>query len=159
MELVIRVLRFGERPNRPIVPSGVGGVMKSRDSGLKIKRFEVSEKARKIGDLELMIRDFEQMASDLDRQIMAEEERTGVKDQAHFAYSTFAKSAVVRKDKLAASVDGLRAQLADARTAHETAVSELRALESTADPREDRNQGRLAKQDKAPAANTTRLLI
>jgi flagellar protein FliJ len=133
--------------------------MKSRDSNLKIKRFEVSEKARKVADLESMIRDFEGMVADLDRQISTEEERTGVKDQAHFAYSTFAKSAAVRKDKLVASVDGLRAQLGDAQKAHETAVAELRAVESVGDPRDDRGQGRIAKQDKAPPAVATRPLI
>lgn len=133
--------------------------MKSRDSNLKIKRFEVSEKARKVADLEAMIRDFERMASDLDRQILAEEERTGVKDQSHFAYSTFAKSAGVRKDKLVASVDGLKSQLETAQKSHEAVIAELRAVEAAADPRDDRNQGRLAKQDKAPPNSSSRPLI
>ena len=68
--------------------------MKARESALRLKRFEADEMARKVADLEHMIREFEGMASDLDRQIRAEEERTGVKDPAHFAYSTFAKSAI-----------------------------------------------------------------
>lgn len=85
--------------------------MKSREAALRLKRFEADEKARKVADLEMMIREFEQMASDLDRQIRAEEDRTGVRDVAHFAYSTFAKSAATRRDNLLASARELREKL------------------------------------------------
>lgn len=85
--------------------------MKSRDATLRLKRFAVDEKARKVSDLDMMIREFEQMASDLERQIKAEEERTGIKDRAHFAYSTFAKSAATRRDNLLASANELRLKL------------------------------------------------
>ena len=51
--------------------------MKARESALRLKRFEADEKARKVADLEHMIREFENMAADLDRQIKAEEDRTG----------------------------------------------------------------------------------
>src|SRR5665648_590402 len=64
--------------------------MKARESALRLKRFAADEKQRKVADLEHMIREFDGMASDLDRQIKAEEDRTGVRDPAHFAYSTFA---------------------------------------------------------------------
>ena len=72
--------------------------MKSRDSALRAKRFEVAEKARKAEDLQSMTRDFEIMAVDLERQIHAEDERTGVKDANHFSYSTFAKAAALRRE-------------------------------------------------------------
>lgn len=85
--------------------------MKARETALKLKRFELDEKARKVADLEQMIREFEGIASDLDRQILAEEERTGVKDPKHFAYSTFAKSAGQRRDNLRASTAELRGKL------------------------------------------------
>ena len=61
--------------------------MKARETALRLKRFELDEKARKVADLEQMIREFEAIASDLDRQISAEEDRTGIKDTKHFAYS------------------------------------------------------------------------
>ena len=71
--------------------------MKPRDSALRLKRFEATEKARKVASIETMISDFEHVAVDLARQIAAEEERTGIKDLAHFAYSTFAKAASLRR--------------------------------------------------------------
>ncbi|MGE0628042.1 MAG: flagellar export protein FliJ [Hyphomicrobiaceae bacterium] len=85
--------------------------MKSRDATQRLKLFDAQEKARKADGLEQMMRDFEQMAVDLERQIQAEEDRTGIKDRSHFAYSTFAKAAIQRREKLMASIDGLRAQL------------------------------------------------
>ena len=86
-------------------------VMKAREEALRIKRFEADENAKKVANLEFMIADFQAMATDLDRQILAEEERTGVKDSAHFAYSTFAKSATHRRNNLRASTVELRAKL------------------------------------------------
>jgi len=82
--------------------------MKARETTLKLKRFDADEKARKVRDLEQMIREFENMAIDLERQIRAEEERTGVRDAGHFAYSTFAKSASQRRSNLLTSIESLR---------------------------------------------------
>lgn len=103
--------------------------MKPRNSLLRLKRFEAEEKARKVADIESMIREFETMASDLDRQIVSEEERTGVKDPAHFAYSTFAKASAQRRDKLKISVDDLRAKLDSAVMERDAAIDSLHKLE------------------------------
>ncbi len=110
--------------------------MKARESALKLKRFEADEKGRKVADLEQMIREFETMASDLERQIQAEEERTGVKDQSHFAYSTFAKSAAQRRNNLVASTAELLQRLEAARREHEEALAQL-ARFAAADVRHD----------------------
>jgi flagellar protein FliJ len=110
--------------------------MKPRDSALRAKRFEAAEKARKVSSLEAMIRDFETMALELSRQIGAEEERTGVKDASHFAYSTFAKAAAQRRANLLNSVSELKVQLETARRDHEESTSELTKLE----PADDRDR-------------------
>jgi hypothetical protein len=104
--------------------------MKARDTMLRTKRFDVDERARKVADIESMIRDLETMSADLSRQIAAEEERSGVKDPSHFSYSTFAKAAAQRRENLNNSSDKLRIQLDDARRAHEEALSELQKLEA-----------------------------
>jgi flagellar FliJ protein len=110
--------------------------MKVRDSALRAKRFEASEKGRKVVSLEAMIREFETMISDLSRQISVEEERTGVRDASHFAYSTFAKSAAQRRSNLATSLGDLKAKLDMARRDYEDAAAELSKLE----PAEDRDR-------------------
>jgi len=111
-------------------------VMKPRDSALRAKRFEAAEKARKVASLESMIREFEVMVSDLSRQISVEEERTGVRDASHFAYSTFAKSVAQRRANLVTSLTDLKAKFDAARRDHEDAASELSKLE----PAEDRDR-------------------
>lgn len=85
--------------------------MKARETALRLKRFELDEKARKVADLEHMIHEFETIATDLGRQIKAEEDRSGIKDPSHFAYSTFAKSAAQRRENLQSSIAGLRTKL------------------------------------------------
>jgi hypothetical protein len=99
--------------------------MKARESALRLKQFEADEKARKVADLEHMIREFENMAADLGRQIKAEEDRTGIKDPAHFAYSTFAKSASQRRDNLRTSADGLKAKLEAAQRERDEALEQV----------------------------------
>lgn len=109
--------------------------MKPRESVLRLKRFEADEKARKVADLQAMIREFEQMASDLERQISSEESRTGIKDMRHFAYSTFAKAAAQRRDNLKTSVDDLKLKLDMALGELNLARDNLMKAESS-DPRE-----------------------
>lgn len=99
--------------------------MKPRETALRLKRFEADEKSRKVADLELMIREFETIANDLDRQIQAEEERTGIKDPAHFSYSTFAKSASIRRENLRASADELKVKLEAAVKERDDAADQL----------------------------------
>ena len=99
--------------------------MKARESALRAKRFEADEKSRKVSDLEQMIREFERMAYDLECQVKAEEERTGVKDQQHFAYSTFARSAEQRRQNLLASVGELQEKLDAAVAERDSVVAEL----------------------------------
>jgi multidrug resistance efflux pump len=108
--------------------------MKSRDSALKLKRFEADEKRRKVADIEAMIHEFEQMAVDLERQITSEEERTGIRNEAHFAYSTFARAAAQRRDNLRASVADLREKLEHAVAVRDEALAELEVA-ATADER------------------------
>ena len=124
--------------------------MKPRDTTVRLKRFEASEKARKVASIETMIPDFEHMVLDLSRQITAEEERTGIKDAGHFAYSTFAKAAGLRRSNLQTSIVDLRMKLDAARREHEDAAMELRKLEPAIESRDADRMAR--KPDGASAA-------
>jgi flagellar protein FliJ len=104
--------------------------MKPRESALRLKRFEAAERSRKVADLEMTIRTFEQLVTDLDRQIASEEDRTGIKDIGHFAYSTFAKAAVQRRDNLKTSIVDLRAQYEAAVLARDAAADTLAKAEA-----------------------------
>ena len=79
--------------------------MKSREGLIRLKRFHVEEKRRQVAQIETMIAEFERMAKELDDQIVAEQERSGIRDAGHFAYPTFAKAAMQRRDNLLASAE------------------------------------------------------
>lgn len=99
--------------------------MKSRDSAVRMMRFQVEERRRQAGQIETMIEEFGRMISDLDLEIAAEHRRTGIDDEKHFAYSTFARAAKQRRANLDASVAELNGQLDTAKAALDLAVAEL----------------------------------
>ncbi len=99
--------------------------MAKRDNLVRLTRFKVGEKRRQLEQLQMMMREFERMAAELDVQIGSEEKKAGITDVAHFAYPTFAKAARTRRDNLTNSVGELRMQLNAARIALEEAESEL----------------------------------
>ena len=103
--------------------------MKSRDTLIRLKKFQVDERRRKVAQIETMIAEFERMATDLDREIKSEQERAGIHDPAHFAYPTYAKAAMQRKENLKRSADELKVQLDDAKAALGEAFEELKKVE------------------------------
>ena len=103
--------------------------MKSRDTLIRLKKFQVDERRRKVAQIEGMIAEFERMAGDLDREIKTEQERAGISDPAHFAYPTYAKAAMQRKENLKRSADELKVQLDDAKAALGEAFEELKKVE------------------------------
>ena len=104
--------------------------MKSRsDSLIRLKKFQVDEKRRQVAQIETMIADFERMAAELDQQIELEHQRTGISDVHHFAYSTFAKAAMTRRENLLASANEMRGKLEPAQDALAESVEELKKVE------------------------------
>ena len=103
--------------------------MKSRDTLIRLKRFNVDEKRRRVAQIEAMIAEFDRMASDLDREIATEEQRAGISDLAHFAYPTYAKAARSRRDNLVNSANELKDQLADAQAELGEAFEALKKVE------------------------------
>lgn len=99
------------------------------DALIKLRRFEVNEKRQKVGDIEMMIADLKRMADDLDHQIKIEQDACGIHDVNHFAYPTFAKAAIQRRDNLRASVAGLQAKLEEAQAELDEAFEELKKSE------------------------------
>ena len=103
--------------------------MKSRDTLIRLKKFQVDERRRKVAQIEGMIAEFERMAVDLDREIKTEQDRAGISDPAHFAYPTYAKAAMQRKENLSRSADELKVQLDDAKATLGEAFEELKKVE------------------------------
>jgi flagellar protein FliJ len=103
--------------------------MKSRETLVRLKKFQLDEKRRKVAQIETMIGEFDRMAGELEREIRLEQDRAGIHDPAHFAYPTYAKAAIARRENLRRSVDELRIQLEDAKSALGEAFDDLKKVE------------------------------
>ena len=103
--------------------------MKSRETLIRLKKFQVDEKRRRVAQIEGMIADFQRMSVDLEREIQTEQERAGINDPSHFAYPTYAKAAIQRRENLTRSADELRIQLEDAKSLLAEAFEELKKVE------------------------------
>ena len=103
--------------------------MKSRETVIRLKKFQVDEKRRKVAQIESMIAEFERMAADLEREIKAEQDRAGIHDPGHFAYPTYARAAMQRRENLQRSADELKLQLEGATTALAEAFEDMKKVE------------------------------
>ena len=110
--------------------------MKSRESLVRLKEFQLREKRRQLKQLQMMMAEFERMAKDLENQIQYEEKKSGITDPSHFAYSTFAKAARQRSDNLQVSIKELKMQ----QEAAESLVDELQSEFDKASALEERDQ-------------------
>ncbi|MBO6757826.1 MAG: flagellar export protein FliJ [Roseibium sp.] len=123
--------------------------MKTRDSLIRLKRFQVDDKRRQLAQIETMIAEFNRMADELDDQIRSEQERVGIADVTHFAYPTFAKAAASRRDNLQNSARELDEQLERARSELTEAIEELKKFEQLEerDQQRERTAQDMAEQD------------
>jgi flagellar FliJ protein len=104
--------------------------MKSRDTLVRLKRFQAEEKRRRVVQLNTMIAEFTRMSNELDREISHEEQRANISDPTHFAYPTYARAARTRRDNIVASLNELRGQLEEADAQFKEANDELAKAQS-----------------------------
>jgi flagellar FliJ protein len=119
--------------------------MKSRETLIRLKKFQVDEKRRKVAQIEGMIAEFDRMGVDLEREIKSEQDRAGIHDPAHYAYPTYAKAAMTRRENLKRSADELRVQLDDAKSALGEAFDEMKKVELL----DERDQAREREEEEA----------
>lgn len=124
--------------------------MKSREGLIRLKRFHLDEKRRQVTQIQTMIAEFERMARDLNDQVTAEQDRAGIHDTQHFAYPTFAKAAMQRRDNLMASIADLSDQLRAAEAEATEALEDLDKYEAIAERDHDRHS------ERGPTSNGSR---
>ncbi len=123
--------------------------MRSRKTLIQLRRFEVDERRQIVADIETMMVDLQQMSVDLDRQIQAEQERAGVDDVNHYAYPTFAKAAIQRRDNLNNSVKDLEVKLEESRDLLVEAFEELKKVELIEERDAERVRAKIAAREQA----------
>lgn len=123
--------------------------MRSKESLIRLHRFQVDEKRRHVTEIETMIADFSRKQAELEQQITAEQERSGISDVTHFAYPTFAKAARERCENLAKSIAELEEQLSAAKDELSEAYAELKKFELLQEKENVRVKTELAARDQA----------
>src|SRR5262249_11053343 len=103
--------------------------MKSRETVIRLKKFQVEERRRRGAQIESMISEFERISGEREREIKTEQDRSGIHDPGHFAYPTYAKAAIQRRDNLKRSAHDLKIQLEDAKAALNEAFEEMKKVE------------------------------
>ncbi|MEQ8281348.1 MAG: flagellar FliJ family protein [Parvibaculum sp.] len=103
--------------------------MRNRESLIRLHKFQVDEKRRKVAELELMLGEFRQRERDLEAQVEAEQRKAGISDVAHFAYPMFAKSVLRRRENILESIEGIERQLDTAKEELADAFRELKKYE------------------------------
>ncbi|MBX3508786.1 flagellar export protein FliJ [Parvibaculum sp.] len=109
--------------------------MRNRESLIRLHKFQVDEKRRKVAELELMLAEFRQRERDLEAQVEAEQRKAGISDVAHFAYPMFAKSVIRRRENILESIEGIEVQLEVAKEELSAAFRELKKYELLEDGR------------------------
>jgi flagellar protein FliJ len=99
--------------------------MKLQETLIRLKRFQVEEKRRRVAQIESMVAEFSKIARELEQEVAIEEQRAGIFDASHFAYPTYARAARTRRDNLNRSAAELMTQLDDARSRLEDALDDL----------------------------------
>ncbi len=120
--------------------------MKSRNTLICLKKFQLAEKRRKVAQIEAMIADFRRIANDLELEIASEEVRAGIHDPAHFAYPTYAKAAITRRENLKRSADELALQLEGNKAALQESFEELKKAELLDERDQDRHAAEAARE-------------
>jgi flagellar export protein FliJ len=123
--------------------------MKSRETLIRLKKFQVDEKRRKVAQIETMIAEFDRIAAELDREIKVEQDRAGIHDPGHFAYPTYAKAAITRRENLRRSAGELKQQLDDAQAALGEAFEELKKVEMLDERDQQREKAEAAAREQA----------
>ena len=94
--------------------------------------FQIEQHRRAVVQLQAMSADFGRQADSLDREIRIEEAHANNHDPSHFAYPTYAKGAIRRRDNLRHSSNELKAQLDAVKKAlAETELAAVRLLDAS----------------------------
>lgn len=123
--------------------------MRSRDSLIRLHRFQVDEKRRQVVEIETMIAEFHRKEAELEQQILSEQERAGISDVGHYAYPTFAKAARDRRENLLKSISGLSVQLEEAKESLGEAFAELKKYELLSEKEAQRARAELSAREQA----------
>ena len=124
--------------------------MRNRESLVRLHRFQVDEKRRKVAELETMLGEFRNRERELEAQVQVEQRKAGISDVAHFAYPMFAKSVLRRRENILNSITEITQQLEGAKDELTQAFQELKKYEIMQEGRKRRVRKEMAHIEQVP---------
>lgn len=115
-------------------------MMRNRESLIRLHKFHVDEKRRKLAELDLMLQEFRARERELEAQVIEEQKKAGISDVAHYAYPMFAKSVIRRRQNILASIEDIDRQIEAAKEELSAAFRELKKYETLEENRKRRHR-------------------
>jgi uncharacterized coiled-coil DUF342 family protein len=109
------------------------GMMRSRDSLLRLHRFRVDDIRRQVEEMGMMVQDLMRKHDELDQHVKFEEGRNGISVPNNVNYSMAAKAVRGRRDNILKSVGELKDQHEAMAARLEEEAAELRKVELLAE--------------------------
>jgi flagellar export protein FliJ len=123
--------------------------MKSRETLIRLQKWQVDEVRRKLADLESMRAEFEKRKTDLEATV-ADERRFGETSPIGvYAYPSFARAMNDRRRKLEESIRGLEKEILTTKDALSEAFSELKKAELLEEQRVERERAEENRREQA----------
>ena len=122
--------------------------MSALDSMIRVHRWMLDEKRRKLVELERFVGRIRDELSDLDKQIASERETANRSPyESLAAYATFHAASAERRRRLATTVENLENEVESARDEVNEAFRELKGYESARDRAQKRERDERARRD------------
>ena len=116
--------------------------MKSRDTLIRLKRFQLEEKRRRVGQIEMMLAEFSRMTATSIARSSTKRSAPASPTRAISPIRPTPARRSARRDNLKSSIAELAGQIEEAKAAQEEAQAELLKFETLDGPREGRRARR-----------------
>jgi flagellar protein FliJ len=114
---------------------------------IRLKRFQLDEKRRVLGDLNALLSELGAERDRLDAQVLVEQAHAEQSLEGQLAYGKFAQAAVARRHRLVESITQVEAQIAAATDQVRDAMGELKKFEITQAERDKRSRAKLRRRE------------
>jgi flagellar export protein FliJ len=123
--------------------------MKSRQALIRLHKWQVDDIRRRLGELEVMRRDFEDKRAELEATL-ADERRIGETSPiGAFAYPSFAKAMNERRQKLEESIKNIEQEIEATKAALGDAYRELKKIEVLEENSKKKQRAEKARREQA----------
>ncbi len=112
--------------------------MRSLPTLIRLSRWELDQKRRKLGELERLRVDFETQSERLEAELRGEQKSATLSDEGRYAYPAYADAVIDRRRTLARSIAEVEASIEAAREELTTAFEKVKTYELAEERRQDR---------------------